>query len=229
MKKEYKRNCPVCGKELLYSDSASLRHSKNRKCASCAAKGRNPMPHSEETKQKIREKRKLQIMKRGYHLSESHKESISKTKKGTPAWNKGKSGCRVITDKTKHKLSITSKSAWQNPITKKKYYDALKKTKWLKVRSDIGQLEVIGKWNKLGFNLQPNYQIHIDDFLYYLDGYDKEKNVILEYDSKYHNSLKQQQKDLIRQNKIINVLHPNKFWRYNAVNKQWKNVLESLG
>lgn len=34
---------------------------------------------------------------------------------------------------------------------------------------------------------------------------------------------------LIRQNKIIDILKPNKFWRYDAVNKQCKNVLEKVG
>ena len=55
---------------------------------------------------------------------------------------------------------------------------------------------------------------------------DKEKNVILEYDSKYHLKSKQQKKDLIRQNKIIDILKPKKFWRYDTVNKKLRNVLE---
>lgn len=39
-------------------------------------------------------------------------------------------------------------------------------------------------------------------------------------DTLYH------QKDIIRQNKIIGILKPKKFWRYDAVNKQYKNILE---
>jgi len=53
------------------------------------------------------------------------------------------------------------------------------------------------------------------------------KNIVLEYDSKYHN--RQKQKDLVRQEKIINILKPKKFWRYDVVNKQCKNILEREG
>lgn len=90
---------------------------------------------------------------------------------------------------------------------------------------DDGQLELIEKWNRLGFNFQPNFQIHTKDFLAYLDGYDKEKNVVLEYDSKYHNVPKQKKKDLVRQNKIVEILKPTKFWRYNSENKTVENVV----
>lgn len=38
--------------------------------------------------------------------------------------------------------------------------------------------------------------------LFYIDRYDKEKNVVLEYDSKYHKKPYQRQKDLVRQQKL---------------------------
>ena len=57
-----------------------------------------------------------------------------------------------------------------------------------------GQLELINKWNKIGFNFEPNYQVKDDQDLFYIDGYDKERNVVLEYDSKYHN--RKQQKEI---------------------------------
>jgi SET domain-containing protein len=59
-----------------------------------------------------------------------------------------------------------------------------------------------------------------------LDGYDKEKNVVIEFDSKYHKYGKQKMKDLIRQEFIINYLKPKKFWRYDAINKSCVNVME---
>jgi hypothetical protein len=129
----------------------------------------------------------------------------------------------------KEKLKNASINAWKNPTIRKKYNDALVKTKWIKVRTDKGQLELMDKWNKLGFRFQPNYQIKTDKDLFYIDGYDPIHNVVLEYDGKYHLKPSQQQKDLIRQNKIIDILHPKKFWRYNAMNKQYKNILEKVG
>lgn len=44
--------------------------------------------------------------------------------------------------------------------------------------------------------------------------------------TKYHNSRHQKEKDLIRQNKIVEILNPKKFWRYDVKNKQVRNVLE---
>lgn len=41
---------------------------------------------------------------------------------------------------------------------------------------------------------------------YFLDGYDKENNIVYEFDEAYHNSKKQKEKDLIREEKIKNFL-----------------------
>ena len=64
---------------------------------------------------------------------------------------------------------------------------------------------MIDKWNKLGFKFEINFQIYNGKYLYYIDGYDPIHNVVLEYDSKYHMKLKQQKKDLIRQQNIVNI------------------------
>lgn len=61
---------------------------------------------------------------------------------------------------------------------------------------------------------------------YFVDAYDKNKNIVLEYDEQSHyvdvenNVLRQ--KDIDRQNEIIQHLHCE-FWRFNAFKKQlWK-------
>jgi len=41
-----------------------------------------------------------------------------------------------------------------------------------------------------------------------------EHNVVLEYDSKYHRKLSQKNKDLQRQQRIISILNPKKFWSW---------------
>jgi len=48
-----------------------------------------------------------------------------------------------ILDGTKEKLSIANKKAWQNTEIRNKYNDSLLKTKWIKVRTDKGQLELL--------------------------------------------------------------------------------------
>jgi len=190
-------------------------------------------------KQSIETRLKISLANRGRKhwnkggtISEQTKQKISLSRKGksTP-WmhnRKGKSYpwmYRTPSDETKNKLSETSKKAWMNTVIRKKYYDALEKTKWINVRTDIGQTELIEKWNRLGFNFELNFQLKTDNFLYYLDGYDKEKNVILEYDGQYHKKPNQKQKDLIRQKNIISAIHPKKFWRYDFINKKLHNVI----
>ena len=111
------------------------------------------------------------------------------------------------------------------PDVRKKHIKALSETKYLKCKTDKGQLELLEKWNILGFKFEPNYKIYTDDDLFYIDGYDKDHNVVIEYDSKYHSRLGQKKTDLIRQNKIIEILHPKKFWRFNAIDKTWNDVV----
>jgi hypothetical protein len=36
---------------------------------------------------------------------------------------------------------------------------------------------------------------------------------------------RQKQKDKVRQEKIISILDPKKFWRYNAVTKTFNNII----
>jgi len=124
----------------------------------------------------------------------------------------------------RNKTSKSVKLAMHRSEVRKKHISGLYHSKWIKVRTDKGQIEFIDKWNKLGFNFEPNYQIKTNDDLFYIDGYDKEKNVVIEYDSKYHFRLKQQQKDIRRQNKIIHIINPKRFWRYDSVNKTTKLV-----
>jgi len=60
---------------------------------------------------------------------------------------------------------------------------------------------------------------------YYPDGYDKERNIVFEYDEFYHNQPKQKEKDICRMNEIIGHLHC-KFYRYNEKTKEFKEYEE---
>lgn len=187
-------------------------------------------------KQSIETKLKISLANKGRKhwnkggtISEETKKRISLAIKGKPTpWMHNRKGKptpwmhRTPSDETKSKLSESSKKAWKNPIKRKKMLD---RNRWNNVSVDKGQIELIKKWNKLGFNFEINYQLKTSRDLFYVDGYDKEKNTILEYDGRYHNNSSQKQKDLIRQQKIIETLKPKKFWRYDAVNRQFRNIL----
>jgi hypothetical protein len=222
----YIRNCPKCNKSITHNteESRNWAIKTNRPCRSCSQMGRKV---SDESKKKMslakigkptwsslhrKEFGKIQCGKNHPMYGKHHTDEFKSKQKNRMIGN-------VFSDITKKKLSDASKKAWNNPIIRKKYNDSLEKTKWLKVRTDKGQLELIEKWNKLGFNFETNYQIKTDKDLFYIDGYDKEKNVVLEYDSKYHSKPYQQKKDLVRQNKIIEILKPKKFWRYDKINE----------
>jgi hypothetical protein len=212
--KQYKKNCPSCGKDMFYSSLSSLSHCRNTKCSYCSnvirgkSSNRKGCHHTEESKKKISNS------SRGIKNSEIHKINMSKA------------GIKRYSNlEERKKTSESIKKAMKRPDVRKKHLDALHHSKWIKVRTDKGQLELLEKWNMLGFNFEPNYQIHTEQDLFYVDGYDKEKNVVLEYDSNYHCQFHQKQKDLVRQQKIIDFLKPKKFWRYDAVNKQFKNIL----
>ena len=46
----------------------------------------------------------------------------------------------------------------------------------------------------------------IPELGYFVDGYDKENNIVYEFDEAYHRSEKQKEKDKIRENKIKDFL-----------------------
>ena len=120
------------------------------------------------------------------------------------------------------------KAAMHRPDVRKRHIEALHSSGWIKVKTDRGQVELLEKWNRLGFHFEPNFQIHTDADLFYIDGYDPVHKVVIEYDGKYHNKPIQKQKDLIRQSKIIDILNPKKFWRYDSIKKTFRNVLKGV-
>ena len=159
------------------------------------------------------------------------------------AWNSGKT---MKDDKRLCKQSQTLKRLYKTgkytPVRKgKKHTEEEKdkirigfsnyiKKKTIKTRANynidsISIIESIGKEH--GWNLQ-----HAENggeiivLGYWLDAYDKEKNIVLEFDEPYHyddvlnNILRE--KDLERQQKIINFLQCE-FWRYNeSTGVLWK-------
>ena len=215
--KTYKRTCPQCGEIIVYSLPSNFYRARthNVRCKVCS----NKKFPSEESK------RKMSISKLGdrnpkywegkkrlpFSIESIAQMSMSHTK-------------RYLNIDERKKTSKNTKIAMHRPDVRKKHIEALHKSKWLKVRTDQGQVELLEKWNKLGFHFQPNYQIHTDKDLFYVDGYDPVNQVVLEYDSKYHQKPYQKVKDEIRQQRILDILRPKKFWRYNAMAKTWRNI-----
>lgn len=203
----FERKCPTCSKLQTYASYKGLYTAtkENRACKACCQIGKQ---FSEEHKQK------LKMKKVGVKHTAEHIERNSKAQT-----------LRFSSKLERKKISIATKKALRSPDIRKKHIIALSRTRWLGKSFDDGQLELLEKWNRLGFQFQPNYQLHTDDFLGYIDGYDPVNKVVLEYDGKYHQKPSQKIRDLARQTMIINILKPKMFWRYDAVNKQWSNVI----
>lgn len=206
--------CPECGRERVFRTKAAMNQSIRKKalCKRCVHKGERCYKYGVEVSDETRQR--LRRLRLGTRLDDSHKEKIRQSNQK-----------RYESPEERKKTKDAATLAWRNPESRKKYLDALERTKWLKVRADFGQIEMLEKWNSLGFRFEPNFQLHIDSELFYIDGYDAIHNVVLEYDGKYHSRPSQQEKDLTRQQKIIASLKPKKFWRYNSTTKQWTNVL----
>ena len=242
----YKRICPECSIEIIYSSKKSLfagiKH--NGMCSSCKIKGnRNPLfgkkrwnegiKWSDEVRNKIsignkgkiisnETKLKISHANKGIKLSKEHKEKIIRT--GKPSGMKGKHH----TDETKIVIGIHSKGnkyrfkKSHSNITKRKMREShIKRLKMLGIcpRYNLTACKFIDNLNKkFGWNLQHALNGGESSICgYFVDGYDKERNIIFEYDEPTHydtiNNLKN--KDVIRQKNIIEEIEPTSFLRYN--------------
>ena len=204
---DYSKNCPVCNRIQKYSNKSNLCQAikLNTICYSCRADIRTYSPET---------RTKMSAVSKGRRFSLSTREKLSIASKRN---YENPLNLKMMADAVK--------LAMHRPDVRKRHIEALHHSKWLKVRTDKGQMEMIEKWNRLGFRFHPNYQVHTDDFLCYIDGYDPEHNVVLEYDSQYHRKLSQQKKDAEREKRIIDILHPKKFWRYNSHTHSFTQIL----
>jgi hypothetical protein len=152
--------------------------------------------HSEETRRKIKEKRKFQV------TSEETRTKMSVAHSG-----------KYVSIETRLKMSESFKNRTYSEETRKKMKDsAIRRVKrqGLKFHPSYNQrsiplIEEYGKKNGYNFQHAENGgEFYIKGLGYWVDAYDKEKNVVLEIDERYHynpdGSLKE--KDQIRQKQI---------------------------
>ncbi len=249
---EWCRRCPTCNKELIYigynSKAATKFYDKlHKECRSCCRKGKKcyifGKKHSEETKKKIG------ISNFGKHRTENHKRKYSECQLGEKAFWFGKR----FSLETKRKISMSLKGRKLSRQTKQKLshkkmgknnpmYDKIPTEK----HREKMRIAALKRLERQG--ILPSYNLKACQFIdeygkqngynfqhalnggevkicgYSLDGYDKEKNVIFEYDEKHHRYKKFSKKDLIRQKNIINKLNPKKFIRYD----EWNDTLYDI-
>lgn len=229
MKKLYTKKCSKCKKRMCYSNKGNLTLSikRNSLCMNCSQIGRKV---SEETK------KKLSLLGMGKKISNECKEKIRLTKLGNknPMYGKpfpfrGKTHTEEAISKisTWHKNCIGNNHPMfgrkHNEITKEKMRLAvIKRIKKLGIKNRSFNhlaclfIDKFGKENGYDFQHAQNGG-EVEILGYFIDGYDKNKNIIFEYDEPRHYYVNGDLKikDIKRQNDIINKINPTRFIRYN--------------
>ena len=198
----YARNCPSCGIEIKYKNMNSLKvcARKNTTCRSCR-------PKAKPTRCWLGRK----------HTQETI-EKMRKAATGRQGANKG----IPKSEETKSKMRLSA-IAWlernkgqchpkYNPQACKLFDDINNKMGWKGMHAENGG------------------EYHIKQLGYWVDYYEPNLNLVIEYDEKYHNNSIYISKDINRQKKIENELKC-KFFRIKetdsieSVYKQLKELL----
>lgn len=208
-KRKYYKFCNGCGKPQLYGLKLDMirQIQKNSKCMMCRdyRGDHNPMfgkHHTEELKEEISK------LNSGRKRTEKQKleQSIRMTGEKHPLFGKHHSEESKQKIGMKNRLLQNKKRCYSyprfNPIACK-YFDELNKQN--------------------GWNLQHAMnggEYYIKELGYWVDAYDKERNIIVEYDEPPHYTKRGQlkQKDVKRMLKIKEFLKCD-FYRYNEKNK----------
>ena len=230
-----KRLCPSCLTEIIYQTKSQYNDAvkKNRTCVLCSnrKKGRtrkyigsltkicincgtfhtfsNNGKYKQSADQIIYLCKKCATKKRhtGKLVSQKTKTLIANKHRGM-----------VWSDEARKKLSETM-SGKNNPMYGKVRDDV--RLRWLKTLEENGvkprpfynpvACKAIDEYGKQhGYNFQHaenGGEFYIKELGYWVDGYDKEKNVVIEYDEPYHTRPRQIVKDLHRQQAIEQTLH----------------------
>jgi len=158
------RICPGCGKELSYHSYKKMWECNkyNRRCRKCAGIARRGYTHTEHAKDKIKKARAKQ----------------------TTPWL-GKKRPDMIGDNNPAKRPEVRKKL------RKAALDRLKRKGQVIPNYNPEGCRAIDEYGKQhGYNFQHaenGGEFHIKELGYWVDGYDKEKNVVVEYDEPHHN------------------------------------------
>lgn len=139
---------------------------------------------------------------------------------------------RIASESTREKMSICKKGKKRTDELKEKLrYHALERIKKLGITRGYNPkacqfIDEYGKKN--GYNFQ--HAMNGGEVIisgYCIDGYDKEKNVVFEYDEINHTYPSVKIKDGIRQKRLIDKIKPSSFLRYDEKSNKLYDVISS--
>ena len=251
------RNCPKCNKELFYSSLKSFRicEKKSSICCSCGCIEREKRRDKTIYKTPEYRKKMSDALKIARKNSGSYGDSFKEKCKVNAIKQWSDSKIRKLhedvmsSDAYREKHRINSLNMWKTSEHISKMQSIHSSDKYrlkrrlitrqiLKQKISNGRLSSYSKKacvfaDKVGGDLGYNFQHgenggEYEIVGYSLDGYDKSKNVVFEYDEPYHydfnGNLKP--KDIRRQNDVIRALNPTAFLRYNEKKKILYNSLD---
>jgi len=217
------RNCPICSGEMKYKTRKSYQTCKRKgtKCHKCASTRYEYQYNKDGKLYRIcpscgkpvihKNKRSLYLALRKNSMCKPC--SVKTTPRGwvkTPTWT-GK----FLSTEHKRKISESTMGRVDTKETKNrkrqahiKRIQARHQQMYPNYNSEACKIiEEYGKQHGYNFQHAENGgEFHIKELGYWVDGYDKEKNVVIEYYEKQHQQPKHKTKDLQRQKEIINLL-----------------------
>lgn len=201
---EWKRECSDCHTILTYRDERARNRAehKQKKCMSCCQKGNIPWivgrKHTEETRAKIRAKRATQV------FTEETRLKLCKARAGKPGGMLGK----------KHKPeSIEKMMKWRvHNHGLQPHYNPVACRVFDEINKELG-------WNGQHAERMGEYMVGP----YWVDYYDSNLNVVIEYDEKHHKKPYLQDRQAKREVYIKERLNC-KFYRI-AEQQNWREVL----
>lgn len=228
---QFVKNCSECGKEMSYTFKQSLDTSirRNCLCRMCSKKGKRSVnfgkvgfwknkvgPNKGKVVSDDFRKKMVSIVKGRKHTEES-KRKMSLNTIGKNTWSKN----RIVSVETRTKLRLKR----IEDLRRKGIFPGSKVSK----NYNLKGCELMEKiQNKLGYRFQHALnggEVEICGF--FVDGFDKNKNVVFEYDENHHydsfGNLREE--DECRQKCIIEKINPTMFLRYNESSNKLIDVL----
>jgi hypothetical protein len=232
---ELKRNCPKCNKEIFYSSKGNLKRAERNSvlCSSCClignhySKGKSP-PNKGNRKAEIQKSLDLGLIWKENNLWFRKCPTCNNPTKCS-SYDNAYRRLRECCHKCGNRKNIGSERS--TDTKNKQRISAIKRLQkhqlFNKPNFNPKACEFINKLNSsMGFNLKHALnggEVWLNGF--YPDGYDKEKNIIFEYDESHHSNPKLKEKDVDRQEKLINEVRPSKFIRYNEKDNRLYDAL----
>lgn len=193
---EWSKQCPLCNNLVYFKTKYCLQRSikTNAVCHSCADRGNigRIQSYGEKECRAVRLRGQIRSLKSRKLYSESKRgrknpQFGNHTSKSTEHRRKIRLGC-IKTIEERLKLVGKTMSPAFNPIA----------------------CEIIDKYGKQnGYNFQHALnggEYYISDLGYWVDGYDKERNIVIEFYEREHGRTSRQEKDKKREIEIIDVL-----------------------